>query len=40
MSSELLYLIIALAALIALDLTAIRFGKDSRGPSDPRRDWS
>jgi hypothetical protein len=40
MSTDLLYLIIALAALIALDLTAIRFGHDSRRPSDPRRDWS
>ena len=26
-------------ALVGLDLAALRFGRDSRRPLDPRRDW-
>lgn len=36
---ELWYCGIALLALIALDLLAMRFGADSRHQDDSRRDW-
>ena len=29
----------ALATLVALDAAALRRGRDSRRPNDPRRDW-
>ncbi len=33
-------LILGLVALIVLDILALRFGRDSRTPSDARRDWN
>ena len=30
---------IVLTALVALDLAALRYGRDSRRPFDPRRNW-
>jgi hypothetical protein len=33
-------LIIGLVALVVLDLVSLRFGRDSRSSSDPRRDWN
>ena len=31
--------VLALAALVALDAAALRRGRDSRPPSDSRRNW-
>jgi hypothetical protein len=39
MSTEVVYLLLALVALVALDVTANRFGRDSRSMANPRRDW-
>jgi len=40
MDGALLPLLIALAALLALDVSALRWGQDSRHESDPANDWS
>jgi hypothetical protein len=40
MDGSILPLLIALAALLALDLAAPRWGRNSRRGSDPSRDWS
>ena len=32
-------LLLALAALLALDLAAVRWGRDSRRDADPAGDW-
>lgn len=32
-------LFVLLAVLVALDLSSLRWGADSRRGSDPRRDW-
>lgn len=39
MSTSLLVLILALSALVVLDLAALRYGVDSRRSRDDRRDW-
>jgi hypothetical protein len=33
-------LIFALVAVVVLDVLSLRFGRDSRSSSDPRRDWN
>ena len=39
MDTPLFSLLLALAALIALDLAALRWGRDSRRDADPAGDW-
>ena len=39
MDFSLVVAVLALLVLVALDLAALRFGRDSRRPLDPRRDW-
>ena len=36
---ELGILLLAGVAVVALDVVALRFGRDSRRPLDARRDW-
>ena len=36
---ELGMILLSGAAVVALDVLALRFGRDSRRPLDPRRDW-
>ena len=39
METALLTLLLALAALVVLDLAALRFGSDSRHTGDDRPNW-